>query len=270
MDTLYHYTNIESLALILKNRTIRFNSLDNLDDLQENMTADVKNAGQFTYVSCWTDKEKENIALWKQYTEHDTGVRVELPKHPFKKYDTTKYIDVIKRSTNLNVISNDELFTIIDCDDMMKKEYCTFSIGEIPIIPIKYTENEDELVPKLSEYQGDRIKIFMSRIGICKDKGWEFQNEWRYRIQFYPVNLLEGIKENCKKFDQVFCDLVRGILKQPFKYYDFTIDDNAFKQMKITLSPTITAGNEELIRCFVERYNPEAVIFDSKFRGLIR
>ena len=28
---LYHYTNIETLALILKNRTIRFNSLDRMD-----------------------------------------------------------------------------------------------------------------------------------------------------------------------------------------------------------------------------------------------
>lgn len=49
MDTLFHYTNIESLALILKNKTIRFNSLDNMDDLQENITKDVQNAGQFTY-----------------------------------------------------------------------------------------------------------------------------------------------------------------------------------------------------------------------------
>ena len=64
--------------------------------------------------------------------------------------------------------------------------------------------------------------------------------------------------------------IVNGLAVQPFKYYDFVIDDNAFEQMKITLSPTITAGNEELIKCFVERYNPKAEIFNSKFRGLIR
>ena len=32
---IYHYTNIETLALILKNRTIRFNRLDHVDDLEE-------------------------------------------------------------------------------------------------------------------------------------------------------------------------------------------------------------------------------------------
>ena len=32
---IYHYTNLESLALILKNKTIRFNRLDKVDDLEE-------------------------------------------------------------------------------------------------------------------------------------------------------------------------------------------------------------------------------------------
>ena len=44
-EYLYHYTNIESLALILKNQTIRFNSLDRMDDLQEKESADIKNIG---------------------------------------------------------------------------------------------------------------------------------------------------------------------------------------------------------------------------------
>lgn len=57
MDYLYHYTSVEVLALILKNRTIRFNSLDHMDDLQEQETADIKNAGQFCYISSWTDDE---------------------------------------------------------------------------------------------------------------------------------------------------------------------------------------------------------------------
>lgn len=32
---LYHYTSIETLALILKNRTIRFSSLATVDDIKE-------------------------------------------------------------------------------------------------------------------------------------------------------------------------------------------------------------------------------------------
>ena len=79
IKTLFHYTNIETLALILKNKTIRLNSLDKMDDLEENMAADLKNVGMFTYISCWTDDKDENLSLWKQYTNHDTGIRIELP-----------------------------------------------------------------------------------------------------------------------------------------------------------------------------------------------
>lgn len=34
-EYLYHYTNIETLALILANHTFRLTSLDQMDDLQE-------------------------------------------------------------------------------------------------------------------------------------------------------------------------------------------------------------------------------------------
>lgn len=63
-DYLFHYTTVESLSLILKNGTIRFRSLDKMDDLQEKETADVENIGQFCYVSSWTDDKTESIPMY--------------------------------------------------------------------------------------------------------------------------------------------------------------------------------------------------------------
>lgn len=83
---LYHYTNIETLALILKNRTIRFNSLDKMDDLQEQQTADINNIGQFCYISSWTDDSAESIPMWNMYASLNQGVRIKLRKNPFKTY----------------------------------------------------------------------------------------------------------------------------------------------------------------------------------------
>lgn len=40
---LCHYTDLQTLALILKNQTIRFSPLTKLDDPQERETADVPN-----------------------------------------------------------------------------------------------------------------------------------------------------------------------------------------------------------------------------------
>ena len=39
---LYHYTNLESLALIISSNSIKFNNLSNMDDLEEGLSSDVK------------------------------------------------------------------------------------------------------------------------------------------------------------------------------------------------------------------------------------
>ena len=62
-DYLYHYTSIETLALILANHTFRLTSLDQMDDLQEKEAFDLKNAGQFCYISSWTDDELSLIHI---------------------------------------------------------------------------------------------------------------------------------------------------------------------------------------------------------------
>ena len=46
-EYLYHYTSLETLALILENRTICFNSLLNVDDIEESETSDLKNFGKY-------------------------------------------------------------------------------------------------------------------------------------------------------------------------------------------------------------------------------
>ncbi len=83
---LYHYTSIESLGLILHNATLRFSSLQNVDDLDEVECDDIQKFGRFCYVSCWSDDEEESIPLWKMYTPDMKGVRIKLPAFPFVKY----------------------------------------------------------------------------------------------------------------------------------------------------------------------------------------
>ena len=83
---IHQYTSIDSLALILKNKTIRFKRLDKMDDIEE---AALSNAGihlgGFMFVSCWTFNEIESIPLWRMYTPTTKGVRISLDKNMFKK-----------------------------------------------------------------------------------------------------------------------------------------------------------------------------------------
>ena len=90
MDYLYHYTSIETLALILSNKTLCFNNLLNVDDIEEAETSDMGKFGRFVYASCWTNDERESIPLWNLYTPDMHGVRIKLPVFPFKRYSYKK------------------------------------------------------------------------------------------------------------------------------------------------------------------------------------
>lgn len=121
-DFLYHYTSIETLALILSNRTFRLNSLDQMDDLQEKETSDIKNIGQFCYISSWTDDETESIPMWKMYSSLDSGVRIKLKANPFKLFENApesiKEVSVLPVTDESNGVY---LKSIIPIADMMKK-----------------------------------------------------------------------------------------------------------------------------------------------------
>ena len=97
MDYLYHYTSIETLALILKNNTLCFNNLLNVDDSEEAETFDMGKFGRFVYVSCWTSDEQESIPLWNLYTPDMHGVRIRLPRYPFKNIYIKKVNILVRR-----------------------------------------------------------------------------------------------------------------------------------------------------------------------------
>lgn len=98
---LYHYTNLDSLALILKNRTIRFSPLNKMDDLQETESSDVHNIGQIIYISSWTKDEEESIPMWNMYTSLVSGVRIKLPEMPFKMQEN--YIEDISKEMPVQI-----------------------------------------------------------------------------------------------------------------------------------------------------------------------
>jgi len=77
---IHHYTSIENLALILKNKTIRFTRLDKVDDSEEaGLSCKNIQLSYYTFVSCWTDSEEESIPLWKMYAGKEMhGIRIEL------------------------------------------------------------------------------------------------------------------------------------------------------------------------------------------------
>src|SRR3990172_1603393 len=82
-DLLHHYTDIDTLALILKNRAIRFNRLDRVDDVTEGESFTTLKLETFFFISCWTYDTNESLPQWNMYTSDMAGVRITLPKRMF-------------------------------------------------------------------------------------------------------------------------------------------------------------------------------------------
>lgn len=272
MEYLYHYTNIETLALILKNHTIRFNSLDKMDDLQEQETGDLKNAGQFCYVSSWTEDDIESIPMWNMYSSLTSGVRIRLRKCPFKEYENTadelsKVIQAQIDSSSCNSIKS-----IIPLTEIFSKEFFSSqAMGkqENILFCVEYTQDENKLYPKLFSNEGEQISVDFGNLGKYKNIHWSFQKEWRYILYFWPMNMNQNPDHLLLNLKHMARKIILGLEKQPFPNYDMVIDDEAFSDMEITLSPKIGMGNRTIIENLVTTYNPQAVIRDSALLGLI-
>ena len=81
LNHLYHYTSVESLAMILSSQKFRLSPLSILDDLQEEKTRDISEIGKTVFVSSWTSDEKESIPMWNMYSKMDTLIPKEYYSH---------------------------------------------------------------------------------------------------------------------------------------------------------------------------------------------
>ena len=270
-EHLYHYTSVETLALILKNRSIRFNSLDKMDDLQEQETDDLKNAGQFVYVSSWTDDESESIPMWNMYASLDKGVRIRLYKNPFKLYNNTA--EALAKVNGLQITGasqGNSIQTLIPLAEIFSKGFISIqAITKDFLCKVEYTDEKEKLYPKLLLENGNQFSINFGKLGKYKNLHWQFQKEWRYILNFYPLNLMQSPDKINTDFQMFANRLLFGAEKQPFSYYDMIIDDKAFTDMQVTLSPRIGAGSRVIVQDLIEKYNPTAELKESCLSGML-
>lgn len=268
-EYLYHYTSIETLLLILKNRTLAFNSLTNVDDLEECASKDVQQIGKICYVSCWTNDASESIPMWSMYTQNMQGVRIRLKKFPFKKY---KF-----RCGEYHFKSDTE--TYIDYEKLYNEDKTTIA-GEPQLIKVIYTNDENLIYPTVKSVKEEikklidgRIQINTSKsyslkeIGKYKRKNWEFQNEVRYIINMSLWSMKE--LENCKSAadqSKLIDRIEDSKYKAPYNLFFLTLTDEGLNDLEILIGPKATEAQEELIRLMVEKYCPNAKILKSSLK----
>ncbi len=272
IDYLYRYTSLENLALILKNHTIRLNPLDLMDDPQEQRTQDVENIGRFVFISSWTEEAKEDIPMWKMYTDLHSGVRIKLPKNPFKRSKTSiESLSNIFSGYYVTSEGNDkEIDTFMDLAELIRKRIFSNQAwkGEI-LHQIEYTDDFSLLEPAILDRTGEGLQIKLDKLGKYKNSYWQFEKEWRYILVFTKLDLSSGVENAMNQFNISMLNMSNGTETPLIRHYDLEIAQEYFANIEITPSPQMSIGNRILLETLVEKYNPTAKIRESELKDLL-
>lgn len=245
INILFHYTSINTLALILKSQSIRFGRLDKVNDPLEGESEDFKSFAPYIFISCWTKNPVENLALWNMYTPQMRGVRIELTLPIFPSYQ-------IGNNKNL----------------LVSEEECIDNERNIFILPhqntpeeIIYIDDSTKLKPKIINEMG----LKLTNLSKHKHTIWSVEEEYRYRLNILPTD--PNVESNN------FPDKVNHLIgKKPpsIDGYFRKITDESFKKMRIRMSPKLWDGDKEIIEALINKYNSTAQLEESSLKGMIR
>lgn len=272
-EHLYHYTNVDALALILKNKTIRLNSLEKMDDLQEQISADKQNFGRFVFVSSWTADESENIPMWRMYTPKKRGVRIKLQANPFVEYRPT--LGEVAKYTNSSCVGDEaaqtNFSTIVPISEVFNGEFFLANHGiNHQLFQVEYTDDDNLLKPTVVKKVDNKFFITLSDIGLYKNKYWEFQKEWRYRLMFLPVSVTKLMQRYDYEISKFQLRIMAGQAALSFSHYDLKIRDECFNDISIMLAPDISESSKIFVELLVKEYCPNGSINESVLTNLIQ
>jgi hypothetical protein len=250
---IYHYTSIDTLALILKNKTLRFNNAKFVNDPTEAMTEDFGSMQDYVFISCWSSEEKESIPLWKIYGADGHGVRLE---------SDTKYIHFEGEETPLNGI-----YKVIE---NVKKE-----------VDSDYFINVWQLNrPSINHYfetnYSDEERIFM------KDASTETQQCWEYQ-----VDTAFNTKATCWSFEKEIRFILLGCSLESYQatnnwllvfnnitkkkninssFVDLILFDDFFNNLTVTTGPLQSESEKIIVQSLVQKYNQNIKVLESKLQ----
>lgn len=272
---IHHYTTIETLALILKNKTIRFNRLDKVDDLEENAISNGVKIGQYSFVSCWTDDESESIPLWKLYTGSGIGVRISLDHEMFKVYvnNGIQYINGVPFNPQPGYLK-----TITPISDFINSENVVIPVAEneLPYIfkKVQYVSDINKNICKLVVKQQlssneSRISLNITNFGLYKQERWSFERESRFVLVIFPGTRFKDAESFLNGYKNMFFNAWNNGLIPSIDYYDMHLKDEVFIDMIVTLSPSMPEPSRIIVESLNRQYAPKAEIRISSLEGKV-
>ncbi len=252
---IFHYTSIETLALILKNRTLRFNNVANVNDPDEAMTDDFGSLQPYCFTSCWTSRQEESIPLWKIYGNNGHGVRIE---------SDTSFIHFRNDS-----VSEREMYFVVKNVQKNNLDSCFINLWQSGDSFNHYFRTHYSDVNRIFEKNLSTNSITQFEYDIesafnTKKTCWAFEEE----IRFILLGCNSSI-EKCDNWQIVFNRIMsKSKSKRNFhdSYVDLILEQDFFDNLKITCSPKIDDAEKIIIQALVEKFdeNKKIKITESK------
>lgn len=258
---IHHYTTIETLALILKNKSIRFNRLDKVDDLEEGCAISNNiNLSKYVLVSCWTESSDENIPLWKLYANGANGVKISVEKDLFEEYGIKDGKDIVVKTDGFIIPLNEQIYG--QCNFIPCKKDSDFFYRKIKYVPDIKTE-----IKGMVNFTEKYTLITFDKVGSYKHKRWEFQNESRFVLTATPR--IEGIGMLHPMFSTMTNNCLRENIDLPFDDYYLKIKDSALDKLIVTLCPSATNAQKIIVESLIKEYAPNATVKMSSLSGCV-
>lgn len=250
--TLYHYTSIETLALILAKASLRFTRLDGVNDPEEARAADIKDAATLVFASCWTAVERESIAMWRMYTPGMRGVRIRLPNNPFDGRDPPV------------IYEKGGAFQTLASEIEIRIGHGAHWIRTRSIVgpnKIYYTDDPQYRNGRCIATEGDLRSVQLYDLGMVKGTDWAFEEEWRYRV--LAVASEQKIRAEMLDLHPVMT-LSTNPVDQRALYVPLARE--CLDGIDVLLGPCATEGEELIARSLLKAYAPGGTVRRSEIK----
>lgn len=239
-ESLNHYTDIESFFRIIKNKNLKLNAIDNLNDKMESEYLEEEELNRLVFISSFCHG-LENIPLWHMYTSKNYGLNIEFEYKSCKKgfidviYDNSRPIEAIQRSPKNEI---DKYFINGDVEDQKFKW-----LIDLRITDVCYDSEIRENNPVY--YVGD-FKYDLNAMGLFKNEFWKYEEETRLIGKFRTTET-----------------------KTTLPTYDYILIPVTFENVLMTVkfSPWMSEEIKECVKVYAKQYlgDDKAKFIDSRF-----
>lgn len=277
VDSIYHYTSIESLALILKTRKLRFTRLDGVDDVREAQAHAGIDFGKFFFISCWTQQAEESIPQWSMYSREMQGVRLQLPEFPFSNDPLRPkpgWGGIEWQGDLLSPLSFEALWgpSYFIVPMFLKREHFAGPVEYVTDVADVYARS----IHKEVRFDG-RVDLKIDGLPLLprrKSAEWSFQKEYRFSLFVLPSlpvsSLGPGAPQFFESVGQHMSSSFINNVDPGIGFVDVPLSDQALQSLVVRTGPLATPGGKACVEALVAQFAPGARVEQSALFGAIR